>query len=311
MKIEHLIAQYLYTNKKVTLQDIGVFYLSDNISIPTEHAKDAVLPDNAITFEYNTKAIQDEGLVNYIVQQTRKIKPLASSDLESFTILGRQFMNIGKPLPIGGLGVLQKNQHGEYEFIQGHTLTTKVEPAAVALKEKDEEEIVFSTPPRKHGSKTGMVAVLILFLVLIGSVAFYFVYKNNKDKKTDQLLVQNNNSDSTANAIKKDTAIKQAAPAVPVKDSAGLATASPNAITAPNGIATFKVVIRTYQSQSHADMIYNRYRSYKYDVIQYAAKDSSGYKLAMVFTRPLADSVKIKDSLSRIFTGSIPYVEKN
>ncbi|MFN8244987.1 MAG: hypothetical protein U0T56_01200 [Ferruginibacter sp.] len=36
--------------------------------------------------------------------KTRKIKPLATSDLESFTMLGKQFMNIGKPLILEGLG---------------------------------------------------------------------------------------------------------------------------------------------------------------------------------------------------------------
>src|SRR5258707_1269991 len=135
MKIEQLIVQYLYTNKKVTLQDIGVFHLSDSVNIPVEHEKDAALPDNAISFEYNIKSVQDDGLIDFIVQQTRKIKPLATSDLESFTILGRQFMNIGKPLPIEGLGILQKNQHGEYEFIQGHSINPRLEPIPATLKE--------------------------------------------------------------------------------------------------------------------------------------------------------------------------------
>jgi len=128
MKIEQLIVQFLYKNKKVTLQDIGIFYLSPDIIIPEDSDKETVLPENAIRFEYNTKAAQDEDLINYIVQQTRKIKPLATSDLESFTILGRQFMNIGKPLPIEGLGILQKNQLGGYEFIQGSSMNTRLEP---------------------------------------------------------------------------------------------------------------------------------------------------------------------------------------
>ena len=152
MKIEQLIVQYLYTNKKVTLQDIGVFYLSPSVTISPEQDKDAVLPDNAITFEYNIKAVQDDNLIDFIVKQTRKIKPLATSDLESFTILGRQFMNIGKPLPIEGLGILQKNQLGEYEFIQGHSINPRLEPLPALLREKDKEDIIFTTAPRRQQS---------------------------------------------------------------------------------------------------------------------------------------------------------------
>lgn len=303
MKIEYLIAQYLYSNKKVTLQDIGVFYLSENITIPTDHSKDALLPDNAIRFEYNTKAVQDEGLINFIVQQTRKIRPLATSDLESFTILGRQFMNIGKPLPIGGLGVLQKNQHGEYEFIQGHIVNTKFEAAPVTLKEKEEPEVVFSTPPRKANSKTSAIAALIFLLILVASVAFYFVYKNNKDKKADQLLIQNSNTDTAI--VKKDSVLQKN---VSSKDSV-----MPIQSVAPDGPDgnEFKVVIRQYKNLAHTLDIYNTYRSYGHKVIQYSAKDSSGYKLAIAFKRPYADSTKIKDSLRQIFSNSNPYIERN
>ncbi|MEO6933394.1 MAG: hypothetical protein ABI151_17305, partial [Chitinophagaceae bacterium] len=190
MKIEHIIAQYLYTNKKVTLQDIGTFHLSPNITLPGESDKDSVLPDNAISFDYNIKAVQDDGLIEFIVQQTRKIKPLATSDLESFTILGRQFMNIGKPLPIEGLGILQKNQLGEYEFIQGHTVNSRLEPIPAALREKNKEEIVFTTPARKQQNVTGILVAVIIFLVLAGAAALYFVMKSNKDVKSDTLVTQ-------------------------------------------------------------------------------------------------------------------------
>src|SRR5438552_688645 len=54
MKTEHLIVQHLYSTKKVSLQEIGSFFLSDNIALP-ENDKDAQMPDNAIRFEYDIK----------------------------------------------------------------------------------------------------------------------------------------------------------------------------------------------------------------------------------------------------------------
>ena len=116
MKIEQLIVQYLYLNKQVTLQGIGTFRLDPAVVLPAgnEKEKDFIMPENAVQFEYNLKAGEDEGLVKYIVQHTRKILPLASSDMESYAMLAKQFLNIGKPLVIEGVGTVQKNQQGNY-----------------------------------------------------------------------------------------------------------------------------------------------------------------------------------------------------
>ena len=98
MKLEHVIVQQLYKSKKVTLQGIGTFRLDSSVAIPPENEKDYVIPENAISFEYNLKATEDEALIEHIVAQTRKMKSLASSDLESYCMSSKQFLNIGKPL---------------------------------------------------------------------------------------------------------------------------------------------------------------------------------------------------------------------
>ncbi len=299
MKIEQLIVQYLYTNKKVTLQDIGVFYLSPNVTIPMDHEKDTAMPENAITFEYNTKAVQDDNLIDFIVQQTRKIKPLATSDLESFTILGRQFMNIGKPLPIEGLGILQKNQLGEYEFIQGNSINPKLEPLPALLREKDKEDIIFTTPARKQQGKAGAYALIAVFLVLVASAAIYFVSKNNKEKKTDELVTTKTDSPLLKKAetttapvvIPKDTVVNMPTAALPNTDG-----------------YTFRVVIREYTTRATSDNVYKKFSSYGHKLVQYN-NDSSTFKLAMPFTSSFADTTRIKDSLQRLFGGN-PYLEK-
>lgn len=296
MKIEHLIAQYLYTSKKVSLQDIGTFYLSADVVIPDTQDKEAVLPDNAIRFEYNPKTKQDDGLIDYIVQQTRKIKPLATSDLESFLILGKQFMNIGKPLPIGGLGVLQKNQAGQYEFIQGQSINTKIEQPATTLKEKDTEEIDFSSQPRKNNSRVYSIVAVLIFLVLAAGAAFYFVSKNNKNKKAEQILVAD--SDSVNAPTKKDTVQMQ--PPV-IKDSTPL-------VSVPKTDSfTFKVVIREYTTQETSDNIYKKFTSYGHKLVQYAP-DTSHFRIALAFKKPLSDTLKVKDSL-RILFGGKPFID--
>ena len=136
MKIEQLLVQHFYNNREITLQGMGTFKLSPDFVLPMENDKEVVMPENAIDFQYNPKATEDETLIDFIVQQTRKIKPLASADLDSYLVLGKQFLNIGKPFNIEGVGILEKNMQGDLVFSQGHHTSSKMEAAPVALKEK-------------------------------------------------------------------------------------------------------------------------------------------------------------------------------
>ena len=113
MKLEQLIVQYLYNSKKVSIENIGTFTITPNVSIPIDLDKDSALPEGAIQFDYNNKQDKDKGLIEFIVQQSHKILPLATSDLESYSLLANQFLNLGKPLVIEGIGTLQKNQECE------------------------------------------------------------------------------------------------------------------------------------------------------------------------------------------------------
>ena len=291
MKIEQLIVQYLYNNKKVTLQDIGIFHLSPNVTIPADHDKDGAMPENAITFEYNTKAGQDDNLIDFIVKQTRKIKPLATSDLESFTILGRQFMNIGKPLHIEGLGILQKTQQGEYEFIQGHSINPRLEAIPALLKEKDKEEIVFTTPTRKRNSKSGILAAVIIVGLLIAFGIFYFLFKANKDQPTDQPVTQNTH----VLIQKKDSFIKPAD------------TLINQSLPADNNSYNFNIVINNYPTRDAAEKAFTKFTRSGRTLLVYST-DSSVYKLAIPFTNPLSDTTIVKDSLQRLF-GRYIYVD--
>lgn len=284
MKIEQLIVQHLYNNKKVTLQDIGSFILSPSVAMPSESDKDGVMPENAISFEYNTKATEDESLIDFIVQQTRKIKPLATSDLESYTILGREYLNIGKPFPIEGLGTLQKNQNGQYEFIQGNLVNPRLQAAPALLKEKDDEEIVFTTPVRKHsGNKGGMIVLAVIFLLAIAAALIYFMNKKDKAQAVTEVA---------ADTTHRDTVV---ALAPPIKDTVIKAKI-------PGDSTTFKVVIKEYPTKESADKAYTKLTGYGHKLMVYEV-DSTKYRIAMPFTSPLSDTLKMKDSLNRFFGG--------
>ena len=118
MKTDQLIVQYLYKNKTVTLQEIGTFTVSPEIIIDSASDKDFALPPDSIQYHYDPKTVADEGLIDFIRLHTRKMKALAASDLESFIMLNMQFLNIGKPFIIEGLGTLLKKQPGDLSLAQ-------------------------------------------------------------------------------------------------------------------------------------------------------------------------------------------------
>ncbi len=69
----------------------------------------------------------DEDLIDFIRKHTGKIRPLAESDLETFVADGKLMLNIGKPFHIEGIGTLQKNREGVYEFTPGQPVVQRLE----------------------------------------------------------------------------------------------------------------------------------------------------------------------------------------
>lgn len=296
MKIEQLIVQHLYNSKKVTLQDIGTFTLSPDVVMPAENDKESNMPENAVRFEYNKRAVQDDDLISFIVAQTRKIKPLATSDLESYSLLAKQFLNIGKPFPLEGLGVLQKSQAGEYEFTQGLHINAKLDAAPALLKEKTETEISFSTRGKESsGSKKWMILIALIFVLATAAALYYFLTKGNKDNTVEKVIP----SISDTIVIKKDTV----AAILPAKDSTAILP-SPKTDS-----STFKIVLKEYPNKELAEKAFTKLTSYGHKLILYP-KDSFNYKIAMPFTRPLTDTLRVRDSL-KVFFGGSPYIEKN
>ena len=290
MKIEQLLVQHFYNSGEVTLQGMGTFTLSPDFVAPKENDKDALIPDNAISFKYNPRAGEDDDLINFIVQQTRKMKALAAADLDSYLVLGKQFLNIGKPFKLEGMGMLVKNQQGDLEFTKGQVFHTKMETSPAALKEKAEKtEISFAsenkTPP---GNKKGLLlAALLIGLGLIGTTAWYFFIKKNNTENIP--------------AIQTDTAKL----VIAKQDSVVLPATKPS--VADDGY-NFKVVIMITADSAAALSRMNALTKRGHKIIMYS-KDSGYYKLAEPFTLPLADTSRIKDSLNSYYYNGKAFIE--
>lgn len=311
MKIEQLLVQYLYDSKKLTLQGIGTFHMSEDFVMPSENDKDFVIPDNAISFEYNSKAGEDHALVTYIVQQTRKIFPLASADLDSYVVLGKQFLNIGKPFRIEGIGTLQKNMAGKYDFVPGQFITPKLTDIPKPLKEKLEHDISFDTPTREesrsgNSKKIIMIISAVIVLGVAGFAAWYFLNRKKNAPAAEE------NTVAVVPAAKEpehkaDSSITKDSSLTNIKKPDTVIAKAP--VISNNSAYTFRVVFRTYNNKTAAQKKYDELTSWGYHLLL-LNRDTTLYKIAMPFARPLADTVKLRDSV-RVLFGDKPYVEIN
>lgn len=306
MKIEQLLVQHLYHTKQVALQGIGIFKLRPDVALPAEGDKFFSMPADAFSFEYNLKTTEDESLVDYIVQHTNKIKPLASSDLDSYAILARQFLNIGKPFHIEGVGTIQKNQQGIYEFIPGQIITPKIDDIPRQLREKRDESVSFESESTANNSgKNSRIIFIFAGIVLAGLAIYYFlvVKKPGNIETTEQTVMM-------PKTLKNDT-IKTAILKIDTtnKNSADSINRSTNTIppTIKTDSSNFKIVLKEYGTQKAAQKAYDRLTSYGHKLIL-VKMDSVRYKLVMPFSLPLSDTLRMIDSIKTFFGGK-PYIQ--
>ncbi|MEO6550347.1 MAG: hypothetical protein ABIN94_20245 [Ferruginibacter sp.] len=299
MKIEQLIVQYLYLNKQVTLQGIGTFKLDPNVMLPAENDKDKdfTMPENAFEFEYNLKAEEDEGLVRYIVAHTRKILPLASADLDSYVMLAKQFLNIGKPLVIEGLGTVQKKQQGYYQFIPGQFIYPKIDDIPKQAREKRDESVSFESEGKPNNSRRNLlVGITAVVVVLIGLAAYYLLANKNTSQVESAIAIPTE--------TKSDTSVADTSHASIVDTNHAIAAAS---TAVPTDSGSFQIVLKNYSSLQLAEKAFKRLSSYGHKLLVVKV-DSFQYQLAVTFHLPLSDTLRAKDSLQKFFGGK-PYVK--
>jgi len=290
VKIEQVLVHYLLKNKKLTLQGIGTFDLNASLPDSADPDKPIILPENSVTFHYDPKVTEDEGLVDFIVEHTNKIKPLASSDLDSFLSLGRQFLNIGKPLTLPNIGTLEKLNSGILAFKPGQLVAQKIEPNKVKNEEAEgtePEESLFNDYQKDRRSKGGakVVFVLLILIVLgfIGWAVWHYGFNQKNEPET----------------------ITTTEPIVPVKDSAYKADSTIIANAAVDSTkkadsVSFMMVISRYKSLPAAEWKVKTLKKLHPDLTIYT-NDSVIYQVAEPFRLPLTDTTRILDSLKRYF----------
>jgi hypothetical protein len=296
VKIEQALVLYLLKHKQISLQGIGTFKIDALLPENPDNEKSYAIPTDAVSFIYDPKTGEDDELIDYIVLNTKKIKPLASADLDSFLTLGRQFLNIGKPFTIQNLGTLEKLNNGNLEFKPGPPIQ-KVEIPKLKIEDEGAEQHeadLFNDYKRDPPSGSNRKALLIILVIaLLGAgawAAWHFGFKKPPDEKpkTTEAIVPIADTPAPTKSI----------------DSSALAQKPADSLSqgqkATRDSFTFNVVVRETKDKEIALARLAILKSFGRNVYMYTS-DSITFKVAEPFTLPLSDTTRILDSLNKKF----------
>jgi hypothetical protein len=308
MKISDLLCQYLYQNKELVLEGFGVFHLDQSVG-PVD-SKEPQQAYQGITFENNIKAKSPIPLIDFLVQQSGKMRPLAISDLEAFLTTGRELLNLGKPLILNGIGTLTGYKPSQLDFTPGPFIPVRLDSTEGQFRERvaTREDELFRTEENSGGrtntpqNRTLMLLVAgILVLLVAGWGVYHFAFQKH-DQVTTDTTGQIQPIDTDTPPAKKDTSSINAARV----DSASGAAAGQGLRTsmAVTGPITFRVVIQTFSEPAKARRRLDSLVKWGHNVIL-ETRDSTHMAIVMPFSRPLIDTTRVKDSLEDFFARRI------
>ena len=301
LKVTQLLADYLYSNKKLSVKGIGTFFLDSSILIEPDNNRSSKTDiQGTISFESDPSTKIEPGLVEYISSHTGKMKALATSDLETHFELAHQFINIGKPFLFEGIGTLSKNKEGQYSFTQGNLFTERIRDHAV--KETTEQgevmpdfKSVFLKDPKKINWRKPLIALFILIGLGLVVGGGYLVYKRTSTNDDTELTEPGSQTTQTP---AQDTV-----PAKPDTTPQNTLVASTTTVSTGDN---YKIII----DQFKAPRAFNRFAQLKDNgwPIKMETRDSISYKLYMLMPVATTDTTRAIDSLTAL-NGRRVYIE--
>jgi hypothetical protein len=302
LKVAHILAQFLYINKQLALEGIGNFTLDENVVIQVDAKQQKVPVLEGIKFENDTSVKEDINLIAFISAETGKMKALASADLDSYLALAKQFLNIGKPFLLEGIGTLVKTQSGIFDFSPGTVLVERLNSTPSAPKENNfhqpaEESFTGydNDYTKKSGGNPALKKIItgVLIIAGLGGAVWggYTIYKNSQTNETAK-IPSNLTDNNVTPAITDTSTVKINKP-----DSV-LQIQTPSPVSATTGSYKF-VIEETGKIRAATRFAFLKRIG---TPIQLETKDSVVFKLFYILPANATDTTRICDSLTRNYT---------
>lgn len=287
------IREFLISTGSVSLEGIGI--------LKTSGAQ--------IEFEENKRAATTPELITFISEKENKSFVLIESGLDAHVIEMRQFINLGKPWHIEGVGMIQLGKKWQYELIPQ---PISEEPETKRRKTvTDIGDDIYYEPKRRNNFS---FIVVLIILIIAGGIG-YTLYDHFSSEHT---ITANQATDTAAIAdtiTKPPVTIAQNLPANS-NDSVSKKPASVDSASSPlfmdnnHDTATYKFVFERTFDSVRAYKRFAQLKSYYIRVrIDSVQRDSMKlYKLYILKKAVSSDTARLRDSL-QIYLGSRVSIE--
>lgn len=316
MKISDILLSFLVKNRRLVLPGLGTFTLRDMAAAWPDDNKAPLLPPGSVEFEQNPSTPEDPELIAEISRVTGKIKPLASSDLETIIIQGKQLLNISKPFHLDGIGSLHMDQRGKIRFEE----YVEHEPRTDTGSGTDEpdESIRFGERYRRTASQTSSgtrtLAIAALSLLGLGLLIGlgYYMYQQSVREDASQADAPKQEVAVADTVLTRDTVLPPQT--LPPADSASVSrpvdsVANNRTPVMADTTSGFNIILenapRDRALKRYADL---REWGHKAEM---TTRDSLTFKIFIPVLAPLSDSARHRDSLSRFFGRKVGVERRN
>lgn len=252
------------------------------------------MENGGIQFSNSADTDLNPELVEFIRTHTGKMTALAKSDLESYIMLNRQFLNIGKALYLEGIGTLVKAKEGSIEFTPGDVVMERLDER---MPETRKTSVFEENPRYDGGSGNGRKWAIFLGIAATLGIVIWGGWKWSQ-----------NNTSSTVTAETVQSA--ESSLNLPLVGSAQSTMQTPQIATAIDSTlkiltqSDFKFIILETNKVKKALARYNQLRELKKD-IRMETIDSTTYKLYFLLNVPIKDTIRIRDSLSVFYATKV------
>jgi hypothetical protein len=275
-KFDSYITDYLYENREVALEKIGYIKI---ISFAGPDSKQA-----SVDYIFDKKITTSTGLVEYISEKTGKNKSLIAADLESHLKGVREFINIGKPYEIPQIGFIKANNSGVYEFTHASDINTKPVRTTTATQ-----------PLAQTGAKSSRTVVQIISLIIAIAILSGLGWQAYQalSKKTNEAEVNTVANVDTASV--KDTG--------KIADTTAKQPAGYSPDDSVNVHYIFEITASGLRARTRTAQLKSFGNNALYD--SFITNNTKRYDLYILQKTKIADTLRVKDSLSKFFMKDI------
>lgn len=244
----------------------------------------------------------DDNLANYIATNEQISISKAANALREFSTEARGRLQAGEEVPIPGIGHFIQSE-GEIHFITDPGLLYVPQGIPVVKSALKEEEEIDYYDIHQQGRKTSRSwgKILLLFLLLTGvGLAIYFGINNGLITDSESSRTAMTPSASSGTEQTPSSTPRPVPPSVPAEPTE-TETRDQEPAAPPS---RFLILINSYTQEEAAERRYRQLTSYG-NQVELKAEDSTRFLILLPLDPALrADSLRILDSLSRLFNPS-------